>query len=200
MYFVVETGPCVEGGTSNSLQREQLEMILDTIYPITGNPTPFTTLVTPDHGVSMYVDEISPLTTYQVMIDEMGDTSNIWTNYSPCPTCALALLSHYHKSEDEKPTIHVAGVYTESSSLTHVVESLECLGKLVHQGFSIEAWNFDEFKTPEGVPVFLDGCISDINTYYESGNFTSAYMELETVVTFIQQLGQSSHANSWCAV
>ena len=145
-------------------------------------------------------DEISPLTSYQVMINRMGDTSNIWSSYSPCPTCARALLNHYNKPEDEKPTIHVAGLYTESNSLSHIVESLECLGKLVHMGFSIEPWNFNDFKAPEGVPVFMDVCNSDITTYYESGNFTSAYMELEKIVTFIQQLGQSSHANSWCAV
>lgn len=83
---IIETEPCVAGSTSNSLQREQLEMILDLIYPITGNPTPFTTLVTPDHGVNMYVNEIYPLTAYQIMLSGMGDTSNIWSNYSPCPT------------------------------------------------------------------------------------------------------------------
>ena len=196
------TGPCVDGGTTDSLQREQLEMILDTVYPITGSPTPYTTLLTPDHGINMYANELSPLTAYQVMLGArgIGDASNIWTNYSPCPTCVHALLDKYNKPEDEKPTIHVAGIYTESNSLSHIMESLECLGKLVHSGFSIVPWNFDEFKAPEDVPVFLNACNLDIDTYYRSSNFTSAYMRLESLVTFIQQLGANPNANSWCTV
>ena len=190
-----ETGPCVDGGTADSLQREQLEKILDTVYPITGNPTPYATLLTPDHGINMYFTEFDPLTAYQVMLGGIGDASNIWTNYSPCPTCVRALLDKYNKPEDEKPTIHVAGIYTESNSVTHIVESLECLGKLVHGGFSIVPWNF---KAPEGVPAFLDTCNSDIDVYYGNSYFTSAYTKLERLVTFIQQLGANPHANLWC--
>ena len=190
----------MDGGTSESLQREQLQAILDTVYPITGNPTPFATIITPDHGANMYTSDIEPLTAYQLMLSSIGDTSNLWAAYSPCPNCVTALLRHYNKPEDEKPTIHVAGIYTESNSLTHTIKSLQCLGKLVHEGFSVLPWNFNEFKAPEGVSAFLDVCVSDIDTYYANANFTSAYMELESQVTFVQQLGQSSHANSWCTV
>ena len=201
-YYYTVSGPCVERGTHNSLQREQLEMILDTVYPLSGKPTPFTTLLTSDHGTNMHVTEFDPLTAYQVMLSgqQIEDISNIWTNYSPCPTCARALLSHYSKPEEEKPTLHIAAVYTQSNSLIHFVESLECLGKLIHEGFRVVSWNFDEFKAPKGASAFLDTCNSDIDTYLASSNFTSAYTKLERLVTFIQQLGADPHANLWCTV
>ena len=190
----------MDSGTTKSLQREQLELILDTVYPATGNPTPFTTLVTPDHGTTMYVDEVNPLNAYQVMLGEMGETSHIWTSYSPCPQCIRALLNHYNKPEDEKPTIHVAGLYRESNSMMHIVQSLQCLGKLQYEGFSVVPWNFDDFKAPEGVSVFNENCTSDIDSYYGYVNFTSGYLELESQVTFVQQIGSQSHAGSWCTV
>ena len=195
---------CVDPETSNSLQRIQLEMILDTVHPVTGNPTPFTTLITPDHGATMYITELNPLIAYQIMLNEFVanniETDNIWVNYSPCPTCTTALLNHYNKPEDDKPTIHVAHVYTESNKLTQVIESLQCLAKLKHEGFDIVPWNFNEFKAPQGVPVFVDECISDIDTYYGNVNFTSAYMDLERHTIFIQQLSENPHVNSWCTV
>ena len=91
-------------------------------------------------------------------------------------------------------------VYTESNKLTQVIESLQCLAKLKHEGFDIVPWNFNEFKAPQGVPVFVDECISDIDTYYGNVNFTSAYMDLERHTIFIQQLSENPHVNSWCTV
>ena len=192
----------MDGGTSYSLQREQLETILDTVYPITGNPTPYITIVTPDRGTNMYTgNDIDPLTAYQEMLDDIDPgvtVTNIWTNYSPCPTCVRSLINHYNKPEDAKPTIHVAGIYTASNSLTHVIESLKCLGKLEHEGFSVEHWDFNDFKV--GIPVFLDTCISDIDTYIAHSNFTSAYLELKKQVKFVQDIGQSDRAALWCTV
>ena len=189
----------MERGTSISLQKAQLEMILDTVYPATGNPIPFTNIITPDHGTSVYFHELTPLSAYQQMLERSTETDNIWANYSPCPSCARALLNHYNKPEDDKPTIHVARIYSESNSLTHVVDSFQCLAKLIHEGFDIIPWNFNEFKAPAGVPAFIDTCTSLIDVYYGYGNFTSAYMELENHVRFVQELGQNPNSNSWCA-
>ena len=190
---------CVEGGTSISLHKRQLQMILDTLYPVTGNRVPFTSLVTSNHGTSIYSSEVAPLAAYQQMLEGIGETDNIWTNYSPCPSCVGALVNHYNNRNGEKPTIHVARIYTESTGLTHVVKSLQCLARLIHEGFDIEAWNFNEFKAPAGIPAFVDSCTSIIDSYYGNGDFTSMYMELVTQVNFIQHLGKNPHAGSWCA-
>ena len=168
-------------------------MILDTVYPVTGNPTPFTNLVTSDHGTSIYSSEIAPLSAYQQMLERIGETGNIWTNYSPCPSCVNALVTHF--SSGDKPTIHIARIYTESTSLTHVVESLQCLARLIHMGFDIVAWNFDKFS---GIPAFVNSCTSVIDSYEGDSNFTSMYMELVTQVSFIQELGKNPHASQWC--
>ena len=188
------------GGTSDSLMSSQLEMILNTLYPVTTSSRPHATIITPDRGTNMYIHELDkPIMAYTSMLDYITTTEHIWANYSPCPSCARALLSHYNKPEDDKPTIHVARIYTESDDLSDVVQSLQCLAKLKHKGFEIEPWNFNEFKAPEGVPIFADTCISAITAAYGESNFTSTYMELERYVRFIQQLGDSSHANSWCS-
>ena len=63
--------------------------------------------------------------------------------------------------------------------MTDIMETLQCLARLKHEGFDIVPWNFDEFKAPQGVPVFVDECISVIDTYYGHANFISAYMNLE---------------------
>ena len=173
-------------------------MILDTVHPVTGNPIPFTNIITPNHGTSIYTNELTPFLAYRDMLEEIAETDNIWANYSPCPTCVQALLRHFNKPEVDKPTIHVARIYSESRKLTHVVESFQCLAKLIHEGFAIVPWDFDSFKVHGGVPAFVDACTSVIDAYYADGNFTSVYMELVSQVTFIQELGQNPHANSWC--
>ena len=190
---------CVEEGTTTSLKKAQLKMILDTVYPVTGNPIPFTNIITPDHGTTVYSNELSPLKAYQEMLEGISETDNIWNSYSPCPSCVHALLTHFVKPEVDKPTIHIARIYSETSKLTHIVESFQCLAKLIHKGFSIVPWDFNAFKTLDGIPAFIDTCTSVIDAYYGDGNFTSAYMELVSQVTFIQELGQNPHANSWCA-
>ena len=96
------------------------------------------------------------------MFSVIRDSTNIWTNYSPYPTCVHALIGKYNKPDDIKPTVHVARIYTASNGLTHIIESLQCLGKLEHEGFSVQPWNFNELKAPDGVPVFLDTCLSKI--------------------------------------
>ena len=104
--------------TTGELQRSQLETILDTVYPLTGYHMPFTTLITPNRGLNMYSTETyfdGPLKAYQVMLNHIkhgtiAKTNNIWTNYPPCPDCIDALITHYEQRD--KPTIHVARVYT----------------------------------------------------------------------------------------
>ena len=186
------------GVNEYSLTSTTLDMILNTLHPTTTSLRPHTTILTPDRGTNMYTDDLTPLSAYQIMLDTTtGTISNIWANYSPCPSCARKLLDHY-KDGSDKPTIHVARIYTESDDLSHVLESLKCLAKLKHNGFDIVSWNFNEFKAPGGVPKFTDVCTSAITTAYANANFTSELEELGTHVTFIQALGDNSHANSWC--
>ena len=126
--------------TDGSLKRSQLKMILNT----QSGSQVFTTLITPNHGQNMYTTETEsdhdPINIYRSMINDIehshvAERGNIWANYSPCPLCAKALLSHYGKTD--KPTIHVARIYTASNNISDVVKSLQCLAKLEHEGFSI---------------------------------------------------------------
>ena len=192
---------CVPSGGTHSLQKEQLEMLLDTSYPVTGNPIPFSTVLTANHGTDMYVRETNPLEAYQVMLSQhtSSDVNHIWANYAPCPACARALISHFEK-ETEKPVVHVARIidFTDNVTLVHVVDVLKCLAKLKHKGFDIQAFNFNEFMNRD--PAFTDSCNSLITTYYGSANFTSAIEDLNSHVTFIQQIGGTTPANTWCPI
>lgn len=147
----------------------------------------------------MYTHELNdPLAAYQSMLDlTTGDITNIWANYSPCPSCVRKLLDHY-KEGDEKPTIYVARIFTESDGLSDVMTSLQCLAKLGHKGFKVVAWNFSTFHTPVDVQVLTEECKLAITTAYGQANFTSTLMELQKQVTFIQELGENTHASSWC--
>lgn len=194
---------CVLNGVNEfSLKRTTLEMILNTLHPTTTRLRPHATILTPDHGVNMFINDLAiddgPLNAYRSMLDTTTETiSNIWANYSPCPSCTRKLLKYY-KDGGDKPTIHVARIYTKSDDLSHVLESLQCLAKLKRNGFNIVAWNFNDFKAPGGAAKFTEVCNSAIATAYTNANFTSEFMDLESHVTFIQELGDSTHANSWC--
>jgi hypothetical protein len=183
--------------TGGSLTHSKLDTILDTLYPINTNLIPHETILTPDHGKTLYEDEVNdPLSAYRLMLEGSGEVTNIWANYSPCPSCVRKLLSFF--TEGDKPTIHVARIFTEGEKLSDIVTSFQCLGKLGRKGFKILPWNFNEFKAPTGVSRFIDECTSAINSAYTQENFTSAMMELERHVTFIQELGENPHASSWC--
>ena len=170
-----------------------LDMILNTLYPTTSSLRPHRTILTLDHGEKVYINDVTPLSAYQAMLDaNPGTISDIWANYSPCPYCARKLLDYYEDG-DNKPTIHIARIYTESDDLSHVLESLKFLVKLKNKGFKIVAWNFNEFKASGG---FTNVCTSAITTAYANANFTSELQELGRRVTFIQALGDSKHADS----
>ena len=184
-------------GTDASLKRSQLEMILNTLYPQSGSQV-FATLITPNHGRNMYFTETDPpINIYRNLINDIehsqvGETGNIWANYSPCPQCAMALLNHYNKPGNDKPTIHVARIYTASNKFSDAVRSLQCLAKLEHVGFSIVPWDFEAFKQ-----FVSESCVQEIDEH-NNQNFFNEYQELVRQLVFINQLSQSSHANSWC--
>ena len=192
---------CVPNGSRYSLQKAQLEKLLDTVYPSTGNPVPFSTILTPNQGNDMYVEESDThtLRAYQILIDAhpFEDVDNIWVNFAPCPACVRALITHFTK-KTEKPVVHVARIidFTDNMTFIDVLDTLKCLARLKHEGFDIQAFNFNEFKSRD--PAFSESCNSLISTYYDSGNFTSAIEDLQTYVTFVEQIGQSAHAHSWC--
>ena len=189
---------CIIGGTEDSrLIGSKLETILNTLSPVTTNLRPHETIITANHGRNLYINELSdPLKAYQDMLEETTDEiTNIWANYSPCPSCVRKLLSHYNKEEDNKPKIHVAQIYTNGEELSQIVTSLECLGKLANKGFEVVPWNFNTFRD---VSFLTDECKSIINEAYKHENFTSTFMELNNLVTFINELGDSAHAKSWC--
>ena len=183
--------------TGGKLTLSKLDTILDTVYPINPNLIPHETILTPDHGKTLYDNDIEPLDPYRRMIEETtGEITTIWANYSPCPSCVRKLLDAF--KEGDKPTIYFARVYyNETEKLSGIVTSLQCLGKLQHKGFSVVAWNFDTFK---GDSVLTSECTSAITSAYTKENFTSALMELEGHATFIQELGKNPHASSWCEV
>ena len=192
---------CVNTVTTGALQRSQLETILDTVYPVAGNHMPFTTLITPNRGIKMYSTETNfdPLTTYQVMLNDIKHgiiptTNDIWTNYSPCPDCVAALINLYEQGD--KPTIHVAQVYTHDSNVSDTLKTLKCLAKLEHAGFSVVPWNFNEFKDHSSFIHEL--CKEKIDAYFGSEKFNDEYSELVDHLEFINQLSQNPHVNSWC--
>ena len=184
---------CVAEGTPYSLKKSQLEMILNTVYSQAGGQV-HTTLITPDQGKDVYTHEVNPLEAYQVMISEVGQPSNIWANYSPCPHCVRALIKNYEKSAN-KPTVHITKIYTNSSQFIDTVEALQCLAKLKHVGFSLVQWSFVEFNKT----VLSDStCKEEINERFRNDQFAKEYMMLPSQLEFVRQIGESSHANSWC--
>ena len=168
-------------------------MILNTVYSQTGVKV-HSTIITPDQGKDVYIDESCPLTAYQHMIGNTNQPSNIWVNYSPCPHCVKALIKEYEKSSN-KPTIHIAKFYTESSSIGDAVKSLQCLAKLKRLGFSLESWDFVEFNKSA---VSESTCKDEIDERFRDAKFTSEYMKLGSQLEFVRQISETPHASSWC--
>ena len=192
--------------TDMSLNLSTLEKVLNTFSPdlstLPHARRPSVNILTPDHGRNVYVGAGDHEVAYQMMLTSgrfSNSTSHIWANYSPCRKCAHMLLNHTFKlgEGNNKPTLHVATVYSKTSNLSDIVQSLQCLAKLKHEGFEIETWNLEEFNGAEGTPL-NNSCAEAITTAYGRADFTSAYMDLEINVKFIKQLGDSPHASSWC--
>ena len=186
---------CVPNGGIYSLRKAQLEMMLDSLYPSTGNSLPFTTILTPNQGTDMYVDETNDIRAYQIMLITHASSrvDHIWANYAPCPTCVRVLISHFDK-ETEKPVVHVARITDFTNRVN--VDTLKCLARLKREGFDIQAFNFNEFKSRS--PPFNESCNSLITTYYQSSTFNLATETLQSHVTFIEQIGGNTHASTWC--
>ena len=180
-------GLCVDKETDDSLTRPDLKNILETVYQHTET---LPTLITADGGQQMFIHASEPLEAYKEMIDIADTPSNIWANYSPCLSCIKSLVNARY---EENPTIHVASIYTESSTFRDAVKTLQCLAKLQHMGFAIQAWNFTEFKS-----YMTEECGQDIDDQLKNEQFSSEYMKLVSQVDFIHQLSENPRANSWC--
>ena len=179
---------CLEEGTDNSLSKSQIERILDTVYPEVGKPT----LITPDGGKTMYFHDTDPTIAYQHLIGANHVTDNIYANYSPCRFCVL-LLQHLFIGVEDKPTIHVGRIYITQNTLKDAIMDLQCLARLIHDGFNIVAWNFDSFKSS-----LTEDCADEIDGRIKNVDFDREYMNLVTQVDFIRELGTNRHANTWC--
>ena len=202
----IYTGNCIPNSSSgdDSLQVSQLETIMDTIHPISGNLVPNLTLVTPDHFATVYDDEFDPHNSYVAMLSPSDVTINfIWTNYAPCTLCVHSLINEYDKPELAKPTIYIGRLVHDSASrdLKQVVRALQCMARLVHEGFEIRAWNINEFKQPMALDsaVFTSTCNTKIDDYTSDAGFNSALSDLSSLVDFIKEIGANAHANTWCS-
>ena len=181
-------GHCVNGSTGNRLTKPDLKKILETVYPHTET---LPTLITADGGKNMFINASEPLQAYREMRNHaQTPPSNIWANYSPCLNCIKSLVNARYS---EKPTIHVASIYTEKNTFRDAVETLQCLAKLQHMGFAIQAWNFTEFKL-----YMTEECGKVIDDQLENEQFSSEYMKLETQVDIIRQLSENPRVSSWC--
>ena len=181
---------CVEAAentnTDNSrpLTIAQLKTILNTV---SGKENDGKILITLDRGNNMYTDDGSnPPSVYRRIMDDFiaEQTTDMWANYAPCPSCACILLNRTAKLA-QKPTIHIGRIYTESSTVIDAVKTIVCLAKLENKGFNVTTWNFTAFK--QAVSTSCD-CV--INERIQNSFFKAEYEKLQEHLSFIKQLGK----------
>ena len=66
---------------------------------------------------------------------------------APCPDCAVKLLDEYNLM-GYKPTIYIGRPYIGKGKSGHGNKNvnLQCLAMLVQNGFTLQAWSWDNFK------------------------------------------------------
>ena len=180
----------MEGG---SLKKSHINRILDTVHH--GLAT--TTLVTADGGKTMHIDDTKPLNAFGAAVysaASAGVVNNIWANYSPCPECVQALLLLLGK-DTNKPTIHIGRIYI-GDTFADMIESLQCLAKLKHEGFDIVPWDFSALRDT----LTANDCKAVISERLGDDSFNTEYMKLVSYVNFIHQLSENQHASTWCTL
>lgn len=142
----------------------------------------------------------SSLSAYHLLADRATTVpTNIWMNLSPCKACANILMQEYNKT-DTKPTIHYAQLHTSSNNdILSAVESIKCLVRLEREGFSVQVWNWSNFRDNY---LSHSECVDQVNTELTTMEFVEAFMDLEQIDAFVHELAQhgGSVANTWCSL
>ena len=101
------------------------------------------------------------------MIKDCGRPDKFYLTSSPCPDCAMKLMTEYSRSRD-KPTIYVGHPYIGGGKSKIGPGSKNankvCLAMLVQKGFKLLPWNWIEFRSY----VDNDMCEAVINELYKS--------------------------------
>ena len=190
--------------SDNSLDDSKLTKFLNTIYPVNRSLSklPNWNLVAHDHFTTVHANELNPNTLYNHMLNQKSPLPNeIWTNYAPCPDCVQTLIKNYEKQED-KPMIYI-GRLVKSQNTTQVIRALQCMARLIHEGFEIGAWNINEFKQPLGAAIFTNACNTEIDKFNANEGFRLALLYLSNLVDFVKEIGGlveniNMHVHTWC--
>ena len=200
----VDNGPhtCIDNPNSRSLDVSKLKKFMNTIHPVCNEGRlPNWNLITKDHFTTMYANELNPNALYTDMLQE-SLPKMIWTNYAPCLDCVQTLIKEY--KDEAKPIIYIGRlVKSQDQDTTQVVRALQCMARLIHEGFEIRAWNINKFKQPLDSAVFTDACNTEIDKFNANEGFRLALLYLSNLVDFIKKIGKKEeninmHVHTWC--
>ena len=89
-----------------------------------------------------------------------------WLTNSPCPQCARNFMERYAKSA-KKPTIYITHFYSRPpSGAQQQEEAIECLAKMMHNGFTFLLWDWTQFGKDFLATDECKKVVSDATTKY----------------------------------
>ena len=117
----------------------------------------------------------------------------IWLSQSPCwRKCAVALMELYNNRGVKPPKLYINHLYVGDSK--YLDNALDCMAKMVQEGWEILAWDWDYFK----LRVSTDKCISDIDTALKSNYFKQRMVVLEEHIEDIEDRATNKDYHPQC--
>lgn len=122
--------------------------------------------------------------------------TSVWISKTPCPSCVDELETTFQHAST-KPTVYVETLnFNETNVENNLMEHLGCLAELIEKGFTISAWDWNEFKNT--FSITNTDCVSAISTTTSNTLYTKKKDYLTEFVNMIQQLEDDNDVIDLC--
>ena len=114
-----------------------------------------------------------------------------WLTNSPCPQCARNFMERYAKSV-KKPTIYITHFYSRPpSGSQQEEEAIECLAKMMYNGFTLLLWDWTEFSKDFLVTDECKKVVSDATTKYSKQlveEIDASFVALKKAIGYVDEI------------
>lgn len=178
---------CKKNGEMSTLTQAALRNMIDTVDHCVFDSGYGKTFLTVDmHTLKTYTSGGGHHAEFNFLRDNLNTLANfpiLWINNSPCPVCANSLIAAY-ADVPNKPTIYAAHFYRGLRGGVSQEQALQCLAKMVVDGFKLKpfAWNtFKRFALNEPL------CIADVDTALDNDKFNQKMLVMANIILRVEE-------------
>ena len=130
-----------------------------------------------------------------------------WINNSPCPCCAVNLISRYSAADipdNTSKTIKFIKFYTLPPKVLNAelatMLSLQCMAKMIHHGFKFEPWDWEKFGDNLASDKCKETLNKEINEEETAKRLKEARLGAIEAIKKANKLAQTKQENELCTL